>query len=283
MVDLLEVVVSMLCHEVSFSGVRHSEWLAFGFFVWLVGASWVRGLPSVNRWQITLGGLLMCVAMVVVARLAPPFVRDWAPGPYILVGYFLSGRLFASPTLSMERWLAAWDARLLGNPATRFLRWPRWLLAYLEVVYMGCFLLVPAGLVALMWTGHEALANRFWTMVVAAEFGAFAPLALVQTRPPWALEPGVRLRDDGVHRVATSFVQHGTIGANTFPSGHVAGSLTVALAVIGTLPWVGAVLLVAAASISVACVVGRYHYVVDVAAGAVMALGIWAAVAWSGV
>ena len=44
------------------------------------------------------------------------------------------------------------------------------------------------------------------------------------------------------------------------------------VAVIGTLPWTGALLLVLAAAICVACVVGRYHYVVDVAAGAAVAL-----------
>ena len=105
----------------------------------------------------------------------------------------------------------------------------------------------------------------------------------MQTRPPWALEPGTRLRDDGVHRIATDFVQNGTIGANTFPSGHVAGSLAVVFAVIGTVPWVGLVLLVIALSISLACVVGRYHYAIDVVAGAAMALVIWAAVAVSGI
>jgi membrane-associated phospholipid phosphatase len=263
--------------------VRHSEWLVFGYFVWLVGAGALRRLPTARRWQLIVGGSLMCAITVVFARVAPPLVRDWAPGPYILVGYYLSGRLFATPSLGMERWLAAWDVRLLGNPATRFQGWPRWLLFYLEVVYLGCFLVVPAGLAVLLWTGHASLANRFWTMVVAAEFGAFAPLALVQTRPPWALESGVRLRDDGVHRIATRFVKEGTIGANTFPSGHVAGSLAVAFGVIGTLPWVGLCLLVVALSISLACVVGRYHYAVDVAAGAVMALGIWAVVAASGI
>jgi membrane-associated phospholipid phosphatase len=172
---------------------------------------------------------------------------------------------------------------LLGRPSTCFLGWPRAFVAYLELVYMGCFLIVPAGLLALLATGHEALADHFWTMVVAAEFGAFSTLAIVQTRPPWALEPGVRLRDEGVHRVATAFVRHGTIGANTFPSGHVAGSLAVTLAVIGTLPATGVVLLVLAVSISVACVVGRYHYIVDVAAGAALAFGIWTAVTLLGI
>ena len=51
--------------------------------------------------------------------------------------------------------------------------------------------------------------------------------------------------------------------------------VAVALAVIPAMPWTGAVFLVLAASISLACIVGRYHYVVDVLAGAALALVIW--------
>ena len=73
-------------------------------------------------------------------------------------------------------------------------------------------------------------------------------------------------------------VRHATIGVNTFPSGHVAVSLAVALAVIGSMPLAGVVLLVLAVSISIACVVGRYHYAVDVIAGAMVAAVVYAAV-----
>jgi len=45
----------------------------------------------------------------------------------------------------------------------------------------------------------------------------------------------------------------------------------------------GAVLLVLAASVSLACSVGRYHYIVDVLAGAALAAGVWAAVTLSGI
>jgi membrane-associated phospholipid phosphatase len=225
----------------------------------------------------------MALVTIVVAWFAPTALRDWAPGPYVLIGYFLSGWLFTTPWVAMEQWLAAWDARLLGDPTTRFARWPRWFLAYLELAYMACFLVIPLGFVILQLTGHGDLGNRYWTMVGAADFGAFAPLAFVQTRPPWALEPGVRLRDDGVHRVATWFVRKGTIGANTFPSGHVAVSLAVAFAVMGVLPWVGLVFLIIALSIAAACIVGRYHYVVDVVAGIALALGVWAVVVASGI
>ena len=170
-----------------------------------------------------------------------------------------------------------WDRRLLGDPATRFAGWPRALVAFLELVYMGCFLLIPAGLAILVLTDHAALVDRYWTMVMGAEFAAFAPLAFIQTRPPWAIERKPELADPAIHRLASQMVQHLTIRVNTFPSGHAAGSLAVALAIIGALPWTGALLLALAAAICVACVVGRYHYVVDVVAGAAVALALWLA------
>jgi len=214
-------------------------------------------------------------AVIAVARSEIGWVREVAPIAYILVGYVLSGYLFESPSLAMEAWLMRWDRRLLGDPVTRFVTWPRALLAVLELIYMGCFLLIPAGAGLLVVTGHRPLIDRYWSMVVGSEFAAFAPLAFIQTRPPWALERKPQLADKAIHHLASQMVEHLSIGVNTFPSGHAAASLGVALAVIGVLPWTGAVLLGLAAGISVACVVGRYHYAADVAAGALVAMALW--------
>jgi membrane-associated phospholipid phosphatase len=71
-------------------------------------------------------------------------------------------------------------------------------------------------------------------------------------------------------------VRHATIGVNTFPSGHVAVSLAVGFAIAGVMPAVGALMLVLAISIAIACVVGRYHYAMDVVAGAALAGVVWA-------
>jgi membrane-associated phospholipid phosphatase len=219
----------------------------------------------------------MAVVVAAAAR-SPLVVRDWAPAIYILTGYFLSGRLFTAPSARFEQWLAEGDRRLLGDAAARFRAWPPMLLAYLDLVYMGCFVLVPAGYAVLAATGHAGLADRYWTMVELAEFGAFAPLALVQSRPPWALERKRDVPDGVVHDIAGHFVRKATIGANTFPSGHVAGSLTVAFSVVGAEPVAGVVLLVLALTIAVACFVGRYHYLIDVVAGVGLALLSWAIV-----
>ena len=89
------------------------------------------------------------------------------------------------------------------------------------------------------------------------------------------LERKAALPDRAVHRLASRMVEQLTIRANTFPSGHVAGSLAVALGVISVLPLVGTILLGFAFSIALACIVGRYHYIVDVCAGAALTLLIW--------
>ena len=258
--------------------MRSSEWVSFVYFAALTAIAWLRPLPSARRAQITAIGLLSCIAVVAVARLAPLLVRDWTPPLVILAGYVLSGRFFVNPSPSFEGWLIAWDRRLLGDPATRFSRWPRAVLAYLEIVYMGCVVLVPAGFAALAWTGRAAYADWYWTLVTAAEFGSFASLAVVQARPPWMVERKAVLSDRSVHRAASLMVEHLTIRANTFPSGHVAGSLAAALAVMRVMPELGLVLLFLAGSIAVACVVGRYHYIADVVTGAVLTMVIWSVV-----
>ncbi len=255
--------------------MRSSEWLAFVYFAALTAIAWLRPLPAGRRPTITAIGVVMCAAIVALARDGAPVARDWAPFAVVGIGYFVSGRFFCRPSEPFERWLMGWDRRLLGDPPTRFSHWPSAFLAYLEIVYMGTFLVLPAGFLALVWAGRTDLADRYWTLVLGAELGAFAPLAVIQSRPPWALEQRVALPDRAVHTLGSLVVQRFSIQANTFPSGHAAGSLAVALAVIGTLPWTGAVLLVIALSISLACVVGRYHYTVDVLAGAALALLLW--------
>jgi len=49
------------------------------------------------------------------------------------------------------------------------------------------------------------------------------------------------------------------------------------------MPIAGGVLFALAASIAVACVVGRYHYIVDVATGLALAAFVWAAVVLGGI
>jgi membrane-associated phospholipid phosphatase len=263
--------------------VRASETLQLAYFAACAALACVRPLPAARRLQIAAIAAPMIAAIIALARYGGSNVRDWAPAAGVLAGYYASGRFFVRPSPRVEAWLMAWDRRLLGDPATRFARWPRALLAYLEIVYMGCFLLVPAGFGALAAAGRSDLADRYWTIVAGAEFGAFAPLTMIQTRPPWLVERKPVLADRAVHRAAAQMVERFTIHANTFPSGHVAGSLAVAFALLGPLPWLAAAAFVLAISIAVATVVGRYHYMIDGVAGAALAGAVWTIVRAAGV
>jgi len=254
--------------------LRSSDWIAFAYFLYLGSVCWLRPLPASRRVLVTAVSL-STAAVVLASRNAPSLVHDWMPLVYIGMGYYLTGRLFVAPSEALESWLLAWDRRLFGDPTTRFARWPAALVAYLDIVYTFCFLLLPGGLAVLAATGRSALADHYWTMVLAADLGAFAPLSVFQTRPPWILEPAPDLPARSVHRMASFMVRHATIRVNTFPSGHVAVSLAVAFAVIDAMPLVGTLLLVVAGSIAIACVVGRYHYAMDVVAGALLAVLVW--------
>jgi membrane-associated phospholipid phosphatase len=262
--------------------VRVSEWIALVYFLYIASAAVVQRGSIAKRLRIVLIAIA-CAAIVRLCAAAPTPIRDWLPAAYVLAGYYVTGWLFVAPAEHLESWLIGWDRRLLGDPSTRFARWPRAVVSVLEIVYMGCFLMVPGGFALLAAAGHAAVADRYWTIVVAAEFGAFAPLSVFQTRPPWIVERKPVLTDPMLHEFASHVVQTVTIRVNTFPSGHAAGSLAVALAVLPVMPLAGALLLALAASIGAACFICRYHYVVDVVAGALVAIIVWVVVNASGV
>jgi len=256
--------------------VRSSEWIALLYFLYLAIVCWLRPVPASRRAVITAVSLVLAAVIVLVARDAPTFARDWAPFLYVSVAYYLTGYLFVAPSRRLEAWLLKWDHRWLGDPATRFARWPWWAIAYLDTIYTLCFLLLPGGFAALALAGYSARANRYWTLVLLADLGAFAPLSVFQTRPPWAIEKPAVLAASRLHALASRVVKGATTGVNTFPSGHVAVTIAVACGVASSLPGVGVILFLCAASIAVACVVGRYHYTVDVLAGAALGLGVCA-------
>ena len=263
--------------------MRSSEWVAFSYFLYLAAVCWLRPLPIARRLSVTGLSLPLAGIIVGVAIRGSMVVRDWMPFVYVSFGYYVTGWLYVRPSVALEAWLLEWDHRLLGDPTRRFAHWPGWLVGYLDVVYMCLFLLLPGGFAALVLQGHAAEANHYWTMVLAADLGAFAPLSIFQTRPPWALEAPAVLAGGPVRRLAAKMVRNATIRVNTFPSGHAAVSFAIAMAVMRTMPVTGFVLLALAMSVSIACVVGRYHYSVDVLAGVLLAAAVWAAAIFFGI
>jgi len=256
-------------------GMLRHEWIAILFFAHVAVAALVRRrIPPGRRATAGIGALVAAAGVFAIARTASLSVRDWTPIASILAGYYLCGRTFFAPNPRIESWLASVDRRMLGDPPF-FSRWPAAIVRILDAAYIGCFLLVPAGLGLLFAAGHRDQSEPYWMIVVGAELGAFAALPYLQTRPPWVLERIAEQREGKRRRASVVFMQRATTGANTLPSGHAGGSLGVALAVIGTLPVAGMVLLGLAIAISVAAIVTRAHFVVDIATGLALAGVVW--------
>jgi len=212
-------------------------------------------------------------------RPAIALARDWAPAVFILISYYASGALFVGPSASFEAWLARVDSRL--TLLTGLARMPPALEELFEILYAGTFLVIPAGFAFLVASGFRDHADRYWTMVSISEYIAFGLLPWLPSRPPWLVENLDPNDSKGFRRAGLVWVRRTSHGANTFPSGHTAGSLTIALAVIPFAPVAGTVLIAVAIGIAIGCIAGRYHYAVDVLAGAAVALAV-SGVAWVG-
>ena len=217
------------------------------------------------------------------------FIRDWLPAVIILLAYRESG-LFGHPDPQhrLDHLFVGWDRVLLRNPwvlAALSLGAP-WLQRYLEFCYSLCYPLVPLGLGALYvlsqrpesgpassFDGGRAI-DHFWTTVLLALFTCYALFPLFPSTPPRLLFrdfPGPAV--EPLFRKVNFWIlgQYG-IQSSVFPSGHVAAVTATALAVRAHWPRAGVPFAIAATSVAVGTVIGRYHYTADVVAGALIGL-----------
>ena len=150
--------------------------------------------------------------------------------------------------------------------------------SYLELAYFTVYLLVPAGFAVAYFLAPNLDVDRYWTIVVGAGLACYAMLPWIQTRSPRALRLQVAIEDRQLafHRLNEFVLGFGSIQVNTFPSGHAAGAFATALAVGLFVPTALVPFLVLAASITIASVIGRYHYAADSVCGVIVALLVWA-------
>ena len=197
------------------------------------------------------------------------------PLVYLLVGYWLPALLVRAPNLRFERRLLDVDDTLFGiDGLVRFeRRAPRLLVEYLELAYLLCYAVVPAGYVVLVASGHSGEAiDRFWSCVLLASFICYGLLPWLPTRAPRAVEKKRETARSSIRQLNLAVLNRASVQWNTFPSGHTAASLATALAVGAYVPAAGFVIGVVAFSIAAGSVVGRYHYAADAIAGAAAAV-----------
>lgn len=259
------------------------EWIAIGYFLYLIAtAAALPGLPSNRRARVAalsfaVLGVIGAIATIDVAWTHT--VRPWLPLVYIVAAYWLPSQLVTRANQAFEAKLMAWD-RLpsVSRLATFRTRAPVAVLQVLELAYLFCYPLVPLGFATLALTGQTTGADvdRFWTTVLGAALPCYGTLPWLPTRPPRVIETAQAGAIPSVRVINARVLRSVSVGWNTFPSGHAAASVAIALAVGARMPIVGAVFGVMAIGICIGSVTGRYHYAADAAAGVVLGAAAFA-------
>jgi membrane-associated phospholipid phosphatase len=267
--------------------MRAPEWIQMGLTVALALLAWTPRLELRRRWRIALlAGI--AVAAVVVARFAFParvsgVVRDWLPAALLLLPYWQAGQFFRGANPRIEQRLGRADERVFewmrrhGLRAIGF-----WWSDFLELAYLMCYPVVPLGLgVLYLWRQRE-VADFYWVVVLLASDICFVLTIFVPAMPPRALvieSPGVAERGN-LRRLNFALLNRGSIQAITFPSAHVASTVACGLVLLLYVPAAGVAVLALAAGVAVGAFLGRYHYFLDVVAGAALALGVFLGCVW---
>ncbi|HTM25060.1 MAG TPA: phosphatase PAP2 family protein [Vicinamibacterales bacterium] len=246
------------------------------FFGYVAGIAMLRrGLPPRRRARAlaaTAGGAML--TLVSLFGSADGLLAVWiVPIALLLIAYWASGFLFVAPMSAAEAILARIDAALRIDRASA--RMPRMVAELLELAYTGVYPLIPLAL--FLARRSNVSVERFWTIVVFTDLICFAMLPWIQTRPPRAVM-GVQPWRTSWRRMNRRILDAGSIGVNTFPSGHAAEALAAALLLSGSAWPIAACMFAIAAAISAGAVLGRYHYAADALAGWAVAILVWALV-----
>jgi len=263
--------------------MRASEWIQIAFAFGIGLLAWARPLEMRRRLRIALLAVIVPAA-ILMARyalhgLAGSVVRDWLPAALLLIPYWQAGQFFTGPDERIQKWLAQTDEkalhvlrRIVGGSENG--RWA----GYFETAYLMCYPLVPIGMAALYLGHHRAAADFYWIVVVLASDICFAVTIFVPAMPPRLIPEQAaesRVAANSVRKLNLEVLNRGSIQAITFPSAHVASTTAVALVLTRFMPLTGAIFLVIAASIAIGAFLGRYHYFLDVAVGALEAAAVF--------
>jgi len=258
----------------------HWQGVALGYFSYLALVSLTRREFTKARPWLLIAALAAWVSFAVFGAAAlSSTVKIVVPALILLTGYWLSGLLFVRPDVRVERWLGSVDHTVLTRSGV--LLWFRQasilVTEFFELSYLLVYAAVPAGATTLALAGHADQIDRFWTIVLLAEFACYGMLPWIQTRPPRVFETEIvrPSRCPPIRRFNRGIGDRASIQANTIPSGHAAGAIATALAVGSSMPIAGAMFLFLAISIAVATVLGRYHYLIDTVLGVIVAVVAW--------
>jgi PAP2 superfamily len=269
------------------------EAVAAGYFVALAAIAAARPGPSARRIEVAVASLALAAIIASLPLLAGRHFTLFIPGTsgvdftgqlvrfalplvYLVIGYWLPGRLAPRPRLSLEARLFEWDAALRRwlPGLDRLERAPPRVGAALDISYLLVYPFVPLCWMVLLAADEWSVAvTRFWTATLLAGYACYITLPFLPARPPRLISRGTRRT--APRRFAEGLLSRVSVGLTTFPSGHVAVALAGALSVVQVAPAAGTALVIVALAIAAATIAGRYHYMVDAVLGIPIGVAAW--------
>ena len=263
------------------------EWVTFFYLAWLVAilTTFHRNIPHAASYlalhlAIAAGIAILAWSGARSRSGAVRFVRHWYPLPlYIFFFEELQGLVHAIFPSWFDRRLIAFDYSLVGShPSVWLARFASPALNdFMQFSYMTYFLYLVI-LPAILYARRERLA--FWTVMTStaiAHYSVYVVSVLLPIESPYYSLAGVQTKvlAGGTCTALIDLIERfGRVHGAAFPSAHVAGSMVAILASWRYRRWLFWVCLPFFASMCIATVYGRYHYVADVLAGlAVGAMG----------
>jgi len=253
--------------------LRSSEWLLLAYFAYVALIS----VFFISPWRPWIVATAVAALVIRLAR-SESWFRDLAPLLLMLIA-FREMDWFTPKIRDHHReqaWIV-WDRVLLDHHGLRGAIESAGLL--LPVFFELCYLLVYAvGFVAvwaLLAHGGRRKLNKFWLIYLAGTLGAYALFPYFPSEPPRIVFAGADLPSivTALRRFNLWILGNFSIHSSVFPSAHVSSVFSAAWGLLATLPerrWIGWAMAAYGLCVSIATVYGRYHYAVDVLAGAAL-------------
>lgn len=263
------------------------EWVTFAYLAWLnIMLVLFRhhvahaGMYVVAHSLLCLGIICLCWSAAHSGNRVVRFLRHWYPFPlYIAFFEELGGLVHMMFPSWFDRWLIEFDFGFAGvHPALWLMRFSSPAInEFMQFSYMTYFLFLVL-LPAILHAQKDRLA--YWNVMVStgvAHYTAYVIAVLFPIESPFHTFASMLAQPhgDGYFTATINLIERfARVHGAAFPSAHVAGSMVAVLAAYRYRRWLFWVCLPFFASMCVATVYGRYHYVADVLAGiAVGAIG----------
>ena len=252
-------------------------------------ALWHRVPESHVLLPLYVGCFILLAATALTARTSPrPEVRlfdDLIVPIIVLLTVFetLGYSIPALNTTRLEPTLVRLDRWLFGMTGSEYLeRYYNWALLDLMHIFYVSFYFVPLSLLIVMYRrGNRAEFQHALGAIGLTFYACFALYYVFPVLGPYR-NPEIHFARDimasggALTRILRGFLEHAEIVAyDCFPSGHVAATLTSILLAYHYRLAIRRVYVFVGVMIVLSTVYLRYHYVTDLPAGAVVALGIY--------